>query len=80
MPRSSVAYEISPECIFYARGLHRDPEESRLIFCSVEHTRADGTSIEHSHDTRGADIAYGIREIRYATHTVLGTAVGVGKP
>ena len=28
MPRSSVAYEISPECIFYARGRHRDAEES----------------------------------------------------
>ena len=29
MPSSFVPYEISPECIFYARGLHRDPEESQ---------------------------------------------------
>ena len=28
MPSSFVPYEISPECIFYARGRHRDAEES----------------------------------------------------
>ena len=39
MPSSFVPYEISPECIFYARGVHRDPEESQDVSEVVSRSR-----------------------------------------
>ena len=54
MPSSFVPYEISPECIFYARGRHRDPEESLIN----KHAPSPGTlnlnSANRQHAARAA--------------------------